>query len=342
MRAISLRDCMPKISVVMPSYNTGEFIAEAIESAYRQSRPPFEVLVVDDDSTDATVCVAEAAGATVLRTAINGGPATARNIGIHAAQGELIAFLDADDVWMPTHLERCAALLEQHPEVDVAFAMVTHFGAASYEPAPALAEGVPLELLDQLWVLNPIAQSAAVVRRQSLLDINCYRDGMRHAEDYDLWLRLALQHRFICTHERLVRYRLHGAQHSRSLTEMYSSAWRVRHDMWCRLTLEFHPAQADQALAAIHRAYEQDLRSAWHYRAAEPLQTMLRLHTLVPESESIHRRWQLRTILTRPAWRAAAWVWDHTPSAIRGLLRKHRDSLELSEIGEKTGAGPDA
>lgn len=312
---------MPQVSVVIPAYNSAAFIGEALASVQVQTLRPSEILVVDDGSTDATCEIAREAGAMVLQTDQNAGPATARNLGIRRAHGELIAFLDADDVWAPEQLEVCGGLLERYPEAAVAFSLVTQFGAVDHLQPAVLPEGVPVSAADALWEQNPLIQSAAVARRDALLAIGGYRDGMRHAEDYDLWLRLAQRHPFVCTHRRLVRYRVHAAQHSLHLDQMFRSAWQLRHDLWQAVSPELSEEARARGLSALHRAYEADLATAWHQRSGAALKTMLALHPLVPDGEPIHRRWARRTRLVRPFWRAAAWMFDHLPEPLRRFLR---------------------
>lgn len=117
------------VTAVIPAYNRAHTIGRAIESALAQTRPPAEVVVVDDCSTDATRDALadwhrrDPRVRPVFR-ATNGGPAGARNTGVAAARGELVAFLDSDDVWLPGHLEQCAGLLAADPALDLAFSDV--------------------------------------------------------------------------------------------------------------------------------------------------------------------------------------------------------------------------
>lgn len=324
---------MSQVSVVIPAYNSADYLGEALASVRAQTVQPLEILVVDDGSADTTRDIARQAGATVLETGKNGGPATARNLGIQEAGGDLIAFLDADDVWEPEQLQACAGLLDRYPEAAVAFSLVTQFGAAD-QPQPAvLPEGVPVAAADFLWEQNPVIQSAAVARRDALLAAGGYRDGMRHAEDYDLWLRLAQRHPFVCTHRRLVRYRVHAAQHSSRLDQMFRSAWQLRHDLWTAVAPELDAETRARGLSALHRAYESDLATAWHQRSAAPLRMILEQYPLVPGGEAIYRRWRRRSRLVRPFWRVGAWVFDHMPGSLRRLVRPGNQASRTTADG---------
>lgn len=317
---------MTTVSVVIPGYNVEGFIGGAVESAWRQTLQPTEVLVVDDGSSDATREVAERAGARVLRTDRNGGPATARNVGIHAAAGEVIAFLDADDLWEPEHVEACVALLDAHPEAALAFSLVRKFGGAEDDPAPLLPNAVPVDATSVLWEANPLAQSAAVVRRSALLAVGGYREGMRLSEDYELWFRLAWKHPFICTHRRLVRYRVHAEQHSLQLDALYRSAWGIRHQQWKGIETQVDPTRRREVVAALHRGFERELRAAWHQRASAPLNAVLAQHDKVPEGSALYRRWWVRGKLLRPFWRIAASAYDRLPRRIRALRQRQPTS----------------
>ena len=108
----------PLVSVIIPTYNSSQYIKEAIDSVLAQTYKNFEIIVIDDGSTDNTKEVL-APYLSVIKYIYknNGGPASARNRGIKEANGEFVAFLDADDVWKPDRLARGVDILDQRPEV---------------------------------------------------------------------------------------------------------------------------------------------------------------------------------------------------------------------------------
>ena len=116
------------ISVIIPVYNGARYLAEAITSVLRQSLPPTEILVIDDGSTDASAAVAAGFGERV-RTyrQPNAGPGAARNLGVRMAHGDLLAFLDADDLWVPDKLTQQLAQLQANPRLDLVFGQVEQF-----------------------------------------------------------------------------------------------------------------------------------------------------------------------------------------------------------------------
>jgi glycosyltransferase involved in cell wall biosynthesis len=110
----------PRVSVVVPVYNGERFLGEALDSALAQDYQPLEVIVVDDGSTDGSVAVAESRELDVLKQT-NQGVAAARNAGLHASAGELIAFLDQDDLWLPGKLETQVSFLLEHAEIGLVY-----------------------------------------------------------------------------------------------------------------------------------------------------------------------------------------------------------------------------
>ncbi|WP_141453394.1 glycosyltransferase family A protein [Pseudoxanthomonas sp. z9] len=170
-------------AVVIPAYNAAATIAVALDSVFAQTVPPCQVIVVDDGSADgerlAEVLAGYGGKVRLLRQA-NAGPAAARNAGARACEGEWIAFLDADDSWLPHKLERQLEL-GRDPR-----AGLLHGRAR----APAL----PREMgFDALWECNRICTSMTVVRRQAFEALGGFDESpeLVGAEDYHLWLRIA-------------------------------------------------------------------------------------------------------------------------------------------------------
>jgi glycosyltransferase involved in cell wall biosynthesis len=146
----------PSISVVMPAYNAGRYIAEALSSVLAQEYRPQEIIVVDDGSTDDTAAVAAAIEGVRCFPIPHGGIGAARNAGVEAATGELLAFLDADDRWPPDKLARQVLALADEPAVDMVFGHVSQFHSPELdadqrerlqcitEPQPGLLAGAML------------------------------------------------------------------------------------------------------------------------------------------------------------------------------------------------------
>lgn len=193
---------MPEISVVIPVYNRRDAVGDAVRSALAQTLPPLEVLVIDDGSTDGSADAAAGLGepVRVLRTP-NRGPSAARNTGITASRGQLIGFLDSDDVWRPQCLERLAETL-QAERADMVFgdAAIEICGEAevpsflrqrmAFAVLGSRAGRVP-DCFAMLLLENFIPTSTVMVRREALVRAGMFDESLRSVEDRDLWLRVA-------------------------------------------------------------------------------------------------------------------------------------------------------
>ncbi|MES2296665.1 MAG: glycosyltransferase family A protein [Pseudomonadota bacterium] len=197
------------VSVIIPVYNGADFIARAVDSALAQSHRPHEVIVVDDGSRDATRQVLAPFGQRIRLLCIpNGGVAHARNVGMQAASGDLIAFLDADDVWRPNKLALQLAALRAHPHVGFcccdfhvysprARALARHFslckGAAELVFDQPLCAPFPI-----LVKVNFVGTASNVLITRALMQkVGLFNTAYRQAEDYEYWLRCAQFTHFI-------------------------------------------------------------------------------------------------------------------------------------------------
>ena len=316
---------MLPIDAVIPCYNAAAFVGEAIESVLAQTRPVRRVIAVDDASGDGTAEVVErfaAAGHPVecVRMRENGGPAAARNLGVCSGSAPLVAFLDADDRWLPGHCEAVAGLLERHPRAVLAFGGVEERERGPMEEA-RLAAGEPL---DAFWALafdNPVPQSAAVVRRDAFVAAGGYDPTLRYAEDYDLWLRLRLAGPMVRSAAATCVRRAHPGQASRDGARMFRSGWRVRAQARRRFAETAASFALDRYDAALCAAFDRDLRYAWESRSRATFQAAL--EGAPPEVRGIAEvaeRWRRRAYLW-PAWRVAVGVWDRVPVPLRARLR---------------------
>jgi glycosyltransferase involved in cell wall biosynthesis len=313
------------VSVVIPSYNARPWLAEAIRSAQGQTLAPVEIIVVDDGSADGSVEAAREAGATqVLSDGTNHGPGGTRNRGIQAASGDLVAFLDADDRWLPEHLDRSAGCLEQHPDADISFSGYRLFGNTHLELPSQVEPGRALDLSVELLDVNHVLQSAAVARRSALLAVGGYDESRRYSEDFELWLRLSLTSKFVATGAITVEYRTHPGQVTARPARMYQGAWEARASHLARL-LQRNPGERARVSALLQRRWEADLQVAWRERDNGVLRSVLALDRFVPDSGPIARRWRRRLWLQRPAWRALAWVYDRAP-VLRRWAGRQKDA----------------
>lgn len=182
------------VSVVIPVYNRADLLPRSIESVLAQTCPARETIVVDDGSGDGSADVASRYdGAVRVIRQQNQGVAAARNAGIRAASGEWVAFLDADDALLPQAIASNLACATAHPEAGVIYGDAVVVDPEGRTESLFLDGKPPAEgwVFDRLLNSGFINCSAVMVRRHALLEAGLFRAGMRHAEDYELWLRLA-------------------------------------------------------------------------------------------------------------------------------------------------------
>lgn len=202
----------PLISVVIPTYNHGNFLPDAIDSARQQTYPNIEIIVVDDGSTDNTnQVVASYEDELVFIRQKNQGLSSARNTGIKAAAGNYIALLDADDYWLPSFLSTVAAYLNSDPEIGAVhsgFFFVDERG----DKLPQIGtETVPdNRMYDRLLDGEFFIPSSVLTRRSCFTRVGLFDEQLRASEDWDMWLRVARNYRFAGISEPLVNYRMHG------------------------------------------------------------------------------------------------------------------------------------
>ncbi|KRA84445.1 glycosyltransferase family 2 protein [Altererythrobacter sp. Root672] len=205
----------PRFSVITPLYNKAPHVEATIRSALSQSRPPEEIIVIDDGSTDGGLEIVRAIQDERVRILTRSPPGpggyAARNLGIRAAKGDWVAFLDADDLWSDRHLEGLSTAITDCPEtVGCAFSrfeIVEEAGRRPYRHSNRLVPGraLPLELLIQAWLDTercPVWTGATAIRTDLLVDAGLFpEDGARRGGDKDMWLRaLALSEAVFVEH----------------------------------------------------------------------------------------------------------------------------------------------
>ena len=295
----------PRVSVVIPCYNATAFLADAVASARAQSYPVAEVIVIDDASADGTAEAADALGVTVIRQPANRGPSAARNAGIARATGDLVAFLDADDAWLPWHVELCVDALARHPRAAVASTAVMLWE----DPLPPRPERPRVEIpVDPVLVLlerTLIPQTGAVARKSALAEVGGYDEGRRYAEDYDVWLRIAARHDLARVHAVGSRHRRHPGQATRALLRMMENGFEVRLQALAAVTAQGDPARSARAAAALVAALDTELHSMWYLRDAGAFEYLLELAARIPNAAAVGRRWAMRRRFGWHLWHAA-------------------------------------
>jgi len=220
----------PGVSVVIPTYNIGPFIGAAIDSVLAQGFQDFELLVIDDGSSDDTPDIADGFDDPRVRVyrRAHRGPTYAMNEAIERAQGRWIAFLDGDDLWMPEKLERHIEVMTARPDLDLTFClsrMIDECGRDLHITSPRWSG--PLTYRD-LLISNPAANgSSIVVNREALVRAGGFDTAFAAVYDQELWLRLALLRRdnIACIPEVLTLYRRRVGQITADASVM-ERGWR--------------------------------------------------------------------------------------------------------------------
>jgi glycosyltransferase involved in cell wall biosynthesis len=182
------------VSVIIPTYNRSDFLAEAIQSVQNQSYKHFEIIVVDDGSTDTTPAVCERPGVTYIRLPHSGFPGQVRNEGVLKAKGEWLAFLDSDDIWLEHKLTRQIQFFKENPT-----SLLCHtreiwqrdgriVSQASQKQARS---GSVLKDALKKCIIGP---STVMLQRKLFIDAGMFNPALEIAEDYELWLRICARY----------------------------------------------------------------------------------------------------------------------------------------------------
>ncbi len=250
---------MPRVSVIIPTYDRADLIVETLESVWMQTFHDYEIIVVDDGSTDGTAELFAALGKrTVYRRIEHGGQGAARNAGLEIAQGEYIAFLDSDDLWQPNFLEKATGALDRNPKVGFVYCDYATFdergiiGTAEMPPRYKLGGRLFGELLESDFICT----GAILVRRACFDQVGGFDPCLVPVEDWDMWLRLARRYDAVYVDEPLARIRASASNPSRNPAVVYPLNLQVlaklRRDFPDDARL-FRPVMRRQA-AYFHRA----------------------------------------------------------------------------------------
>ena len=210
---------MPKVSVIIPTHNRADLIQTAINSVLDQTYNDYEIIIVDDHSTDNTSAVVKKFKDQRIHYVQNSGkygPSASRNLGISAASGDYVAFLDDDDEWMPNKLEKqitaMDGCLENVCGIYSNRLMINKITGETYSENPGV-ETIKGNLLSQLMIKNPIHTSTLMIRKTCLDKIGLFDENMRYMEDRDLWIRLAMNWDYEYIDEPLIKAYYHGNSH---------------------------------------------------------------------------------------------------------------------------------
>lgn len=221
---------MPLISVIIPVYNGEKTIQETIESVLNQTFIDLELIVINDGSQDATLKVVERIQDSRLKVFSypNAGQSTSRNRGISLATGEYISFIDADDLWTPDKLEAQLKALQANPKAAVAYSWTDWIDESSHNLGKGSRNTEQGEVFAKLLLNDFVANGSNVlIRRQALNEVGGFDASVTPAEDWDMWLRLAVHYEFVAVQSPQVLYRISPNSASFNVWKMETSSLRV-------------------------------------------------------------------------------------------------------------------
>jgi glycosyltransferase involved in cell wall biosynthesis len=218
------------VSVVIPTYNRRALLQLTLNSVLAQTFDDFEVVVVNDGSSDDTAAMLQPlvdAGRLRVVDQPNGGPASARNRGINEALGEYIALLDDDDLWPPDKLAWQVDALRRNPDAVLVYGFMQSFGLERpfrWPPPDGPAGSVRRAFLRKNWIRSP---GQALIRRSALHTVGGFDASVLGADDWDLYLRLAEVGPFVYAHRHALSYRAHADNFSKRAWLLFRHTWRV-------------------------------------------------------------------------------------------------------------------
>ena len=253
------RAAPPTVSIVLPTYQRAALLGRSIDSVLAQSWDDFELIVVDDGSTDETGAVLASRGdprLRVLRQDVNRGAAAARNAGIGAAAGRFLAFQDSDDEWLPEKLARhMAAFAARGPEIGVVYSDMQRIhsdGGEEYHRSPTILGDRLLNPETRFYQVCQLGIQATVIRRECFAATGLFNEAFPALEDLELFIRLSRRTRFHHLPEALVRY--HETDGLSKDTRSKVVARTLLLELYGRELMDSDPGFVDRERAAIDAA----------------------------------------------------------------------------------------
>lgn len=220
----------PLVSVVIATYNMGQYLADAARSVLDQTWKNLELIIIDDGSTDDTPTAIQPvlvdSRVRYIRQQ-NAGQPKAKNAGINACKGDFIAFCDGDDLWVPRKLELQMACMNADPKIGVVYSRVDYMDQHGTFTRHDLPQGHSGKITDQLIVYNFIPFGTALVRKSVLDQCGIFDENLPMGIDWDLWLRVSTRWEFKFLPEVTYRYREWPGQMSKNFRGRYINAIRI-------------------------------------------------------------------------------------------------------------------
>lgn len=232
----------PRVSVIIPTKNRARYVSSAIQSVLDQTFGDFEIIIVDAASTDNTkeiVCKFDDERIHYIREERDRGVSASRNMGIKQSRGKFIAFLDDDDLWVSSKLEKQLNLLNENTllgAVSTGALIINNNDKIIGFVMPSIRGYIFPEILKMNYVGNC---SIVLVRKEALEKVGLFDENLNANEDFDLWIRLARHYQFDCVKEYLVLYRVHGKRISTNLCRILR-AKKLLYKKYSKELMKFH------------------------------------------------------------------------------------------------------
>ena len=222
----------PTVSVIIPTYNRANLVAKAIKSVLSQTYQDFEIIVIDDGSTDNTEEIIrgfkDKRVKYIKKYKENKGSSVARNIGIKVARGKYIALLDSDDEWLPEKLDKQIKVIKnEFPEVGVVCSWSYNIDKKGNYISKRYLPKKDGYIYEDLLSTNPISVPTVLIKKECFNRVGLFDDLLNAQEDWDMWIRIAKYYRFALIKVPLVKYRLHPNQISKNLEVKIITANRI-------------------------------------------------------------------------------------------------------------------
>jgi len=221
---------MPIISVILPVYNGEKTILETIESVLKQTFSDFELIIVNDGSQDKTLEIVDTIKDPRIKVFSypNNGPNSSRNRGISKAKGEYISFIDADDLWTADKLEAQLKALQANSQAAIAYSWTDLIDESGQFLRRGAHINVSGDVYKNLLMINFLDNgSNPLIRRQALDEVGSFDESLTHAEDWDMWLRLAAHYHFVAVPSPQILYRVYPNSNSFNVSKLEAGSLQV-------------------------------------------------------------------------------------------------------------------
>lgn len=259
----------PKVSVIIPTYNRAIHIGRAVESIFTQTYQDFEIIIIDDGSTDNTKDVLFGYHDRIKYIyQTNKGVSSARNRGIKEARGEYLAFLDSDDIWLPTKLEKQIKLFHKDPTIYLVYSYARYFDRDNNSDF-IRPQHISKSFEDFLYAETVLPTSSVMLRKEAIDKVGLFDEQLPSIEDYDLWLRISQKFKVDFISEILVEKNNYPGNLSNNRVKMYVGQVGVCKNILTRFEKEIDKKKILEKEAKNHYLLAKEYYAQFLYKKAK-------------------------------------------------------------------------